>query len=105
MFSTSEAVLESLPNDATVLLKIVNEDTLDYTLKFSKKTMGLDSLTAKCKYTFDVSAMHMSTVTAVVIVVAYTRVESGISTVFSYFSLKCSFSSSVGTSAAWPVEL
>lgn len=53
MFSTSEAVLESLPNDATVFLNIVDEENLDYILKFSKKTMGLDSLTAKCKYTFD----------------------------------------------------
>lgn len=55
MFSTSEAVLESLPNDATVFLNILDEQNLDYILKFSKKTLGLDSLTAKCKYTFDVS--------------------------------------------------
>ena len=57
MFSSSEAVLESLPKDATVFLKIKNEQELDYVLKFSKKTMGLDSLTAKCKYTFDVSCI------------------------------------------------
>ncbi|CAB9503479.1 expressed unknown protein [Seminavis robusta] len=53
MFSTSDAVLESLPNEATVFLKILDEENLDYILKFPQKTLGLDSLTAKCKYTFD----------------------------------------------------
>ena len=55
MFSTSDAVLESLPSDATVFLKIRDTTSLDYTLKFSKKTMGLDSLTAQCHYEVDVS--------------------------------------------------
>lgn len=56
MFSSSDAVLETLPNDATVFMKIHDTESMDYTLKFSKKTMGLDSLTAKCHYTFDVSS-------------------------------------------------
>jgi len=55
MFSSSEAVLESLPNDATVFLNVKDEEHLDYILKFSKKTLGLESLTAECTYTFDVS--------------------------------------------------
>ena len=54
MFSSSDAVLESLPNDATILMKIHDQETMDYTLQFSKKTLGLDSLTAKCHYKFDV---------------------------------------------------
>lgn len=55
MFSTSDAVLESLPSDATVFLNVQDTTSLDYTLKFSKKTMGLDSLTAHCHYELDVS--------------------------------------------------
>lgn len=58
MFSTSNAVLESLPQDATVFLNILDQENLDYILQFSKKTLGLDSLTAKCKYTFDVSGVR-----------------------------------------------
>lgn len=65
MFSTSEAVLESLPNDATVFLNIQDEMNLDYVLRFSKKTMGLDSLTAKCQYTFDTGPVQPGLLTFV----------------------------------------
>lgn len=65
MFSSTEAVLESLPNDATVFLSIRDEENLDYILKFSKKTMGLDALTAKCKYTFDAGTVQPGLLTFV----------------------------------------
>ena len=54
LFSTSSIVVESLPNDATVVLNILDSKRLDYTLQFSKKTLGLNSITARCHYTFDV---------------------------------------------------
>lgn len=54
-FSTAGAVLGDLPSDATVYLNILDGENLDYRLQFSKKTMGLRSITAKSKYTFDVS--------------------------------------------------
>lgn len=54
-FSTANAVLGDLPRDATVYLDILDEENLDYKLQFTKKTMGLSSITAKSKYTFDVS--------------------------------------------------
>jgi hypothetical protein len=55
LFSTSSATLGDLPRDATVYLHILDHENLDYILQFSKKTMGLDAITAKSKYTFDVS--------------------------------------------------
>lgn len=60
LFSTSPAVVESLPSDATLFLTLVDHENLDYTLRFSKKTLGLESITAKCKYTVDVSIVEYS---------------------------------------------
>jgi len=61
MFSTSDAILESLPPDASVYMNILDEEYLEYVLQFSKKTMGLESLTAKSKYTVDVSTTTIYT--------------------------------------------
>jgi hypothetical protein len=55
VFSTQRATTESLPSDATVLLKFLNDKELEYSLKFGKRTMGLNRLTAKSTYTVDVS--------------------------------------------------
>jgi hypothetical protein len=53
-FSTEAAALGDLPRDATVHLKF-NEgsDTMDYTLEFSGKTLGLESIKAKSKWFVD----------------------------------------------------
>lgn len=56
LFSTQSAVLGDLPRDASVFINILDEENLDYRLQFSKKTLGLNSITAKSKYTFDVSS-------------------------------------------------
>jgi hypothetical protein len=46
------ATLGDLPRDATVYLKFVDDQTVDYALEF-KKTFGLDSITARSSWTCD----------------------------------------------------
>jgi hypothetical protein len=54
-FSTEAATLGDLPRDAEVNLEFINNEKMDYVLEFSKKTLGLNRLTAKSSYTVDVS--------------------------------------------------
>mmetsp|Transcript_8722 Transcript_8722/g.12337 ORF Transcript_8722/g.12337 Transcript_8722/m.12337 type:complete len:216 (-) Transcript_8722:287-934(-) len=66
VFSTQGAALADLPRDAKVLLEFDQEDLkLDYVLEFSKKTMGLNRLTAKSTYTFDDGPINPGLVTFV----------------------------------------
>lgn len=58
VFSTQLVTTESLPEDATVLIKFLNDKELEYSLKFGKRTMGLNRLTAKSTYTVDVSSLR-----------------------------------------------
>ena len=55
-FSTEAATLGDLPRDADVNLEFIDDTHMNYALKFSKKTLGLNRLTAKSTYTVDVSA-------------------------------------------------
>jgi hypothetical protein len=41
---------DSLPRDSTVVLRFVDAHRLDYVLKFGKKTLGLDNLTARSRW-------------------------------------------------------
>mmetsp|Transcript_33793 Transcript_33793/g.49661 ORF Transcript_33793/g.49661 Transcript_33793/m.49661 type:complete len:267 (+) Transcript_33793:237-1037(+) len=52
-FSTEDATLNVLPKEASVLLDIKDGRRLDYILKFTKKVMGLNEITAKSTYTVD----------------------------------------------------
>jgi len=56
-FSTEGATLGDLPRDADVNLKYIDDSKMDYVLQFSKKTLGLNRLTAKSSYTVDVSSV------------------------------------------------
>lgn len=53
VFSTEAATLGDLPRDATVYLTFVDESNMDYSLRFSEKTLGLDAITAQSKWTGD----------------------------------------------------
>lgn len=53
VLSTEAATLGDLPRDATVYLSFVDESNMDYSLRFSEKTFGLDSITAQSKWTGD----------------------------------------------------
>ena len=53
VFSTEAATLGDLPRDATVYLSFVDESNMDYSLRFSQKTFGLDAITAQSKWTGD----------------------------------------------------
>lgn len=41
-----------LPPDATVVLDFIDESNLDYSLQFTKKTLGLRNIKAKSKWVF-----------------------------------------------------
>ena len=56
-FSSEAATLGDLPRDADVYLEFVDDAKMNYVLQFSKKTLGLNRLTAKSSYTVDVSAV------------------------------------------------
>lgn len=56
-FSTEAATLGDLPRDAEVNLEFLNDSRMNYVLEFSKKTLGLNRLTARSSYTVDVSAV------------------------------------------------
>jgi hypothetical protein len=51
VFSTEEATFGDLPRDATILLQFLDESNVDYVLQFSGKTLGLNSIKAKSKWT------------------------------------------------------
>ncbi|GAX15999.1 hypothetical protein FisN_22Hh144 [Fistulifera solaris] len=53
VFSTEAVTLGALPNDATVYLHFVDESDMNYSLRFSEKTFGLDAITAQSKWTGD----------------------------------------------------
>jgi hypothetical protein len=53
VFSTEAATLGALPKDATVYLHFVDESNMDYSLRFSEKTFGLDTISAQSKWTGD----------------------------------------------------
>jgi hypothetical protein len=53
VFSTENAALSDLPADASVTLEFLEGNNVDYSLKFGEKTMGLNSITAKSKWTVD----------------------------------------------------
>lgn len=45
-FSTADSILNDLPRDADVYLNFVDDTTMEYTLQFSAKTLGLNSIKA-----------------------------------------------------------
>ena len=50
-FSTENAALSNLPKDATVVLNFLDDNQVDYTLRFGERTAGLNSITAKSTWT------------------------------------------------------
>jgi hypothetical protein len=57
LLSTQPLLANDLPADASVVLDILDSQTLSYNLKFSKKTFGLQKISAQSQYTVDVSTI------------------------------------------------
>jgi hypothetical protein len=53
VFSTENASLANLPPDASVYLDFLDESSMEYSLRFSEKTAGLNSIMAESKWTAD----------------------------------------------------
>lgn len=51
---TTQALTAELPRDATIVLTFQNDRQMDYSLVFSKKTLGLNRIVAKSTYAVDV---------------------------------------------------
>jgi hypothetical protein len=52
-FSTESAALGDLPRDAQVFLRFKDRTTMEYSLEFSEKTLGLNSIKAISNWTID----------------------------------------------------
>jgi hypothetical protein len=53
LFSTESAALGDLPRDAQVYLRFKDRTTMEYSLEFSEKTLGLNSIKAISNWTID----------------------------------------------------
>jgi len=63
VFSTDDTVLSSLPKEARVMIEVIDEERLNYILKFTKRVFALKSLTAKCMYEVDSGPINPGLVT------------------------------------------
>ena len=52
---TTQTLMSQLPQDATIVMEFLDSAKMNYALEFSKKTLGLNRLTAQSTYKVEVS--------------------------------------------------